>query len=55
MSPLVANVITVVILVAVVALAVRYLYKQKKKGVRCIGCSMAGECCKKKACEAKEQ
>ena len=38
------TVIAVVILAAVVFFAVRYIVKEKKKGVKCIGCPYAGEC-----------
>lgn len=36
-------IITVVIL-AVVALAVRYIYKAKKSGKKCVGCPDGGSC-----------
>ena len=39
-----ANVIVGGILLAVVIAAVRYIYKEKKRGTRCIGCSAAGSC-----------
>ena len=44
-----ANVIATVIVVAAVAAASYYIYKEKKKGTRCIGCPMAGNCQKAKA------
>lgn len=37
------------ILLIIVGAAVRYIYKEKKKGVRCIGCPAAG-CCSAKKC-----
>ena len=35
-------------------LAVRYIYKEKKKGVHCIGCPSAGAC-HKAACSCKNK
>ena len=34
-----------------VGLAIRYIYKEKKKGAHCIGCPMAGNCHKAKTCK----
>lgn len=39
-----ATVIAVIILVLVVFFAVRYIIKEKKRGVKCIGCPYAGSC-----------
>jgi hypothetical protein len=39
-----ATFIAVVVLALILFFAIRYIYKAKKKGVKCIGCSMAGEC-----------
>ncbi len=41
------NVIIIGILLVVVGAAVLYIWKEKKKGTRCIGCPAAG-CCKMK-------
>ncbi len=41
------NVILVIVLVAVLGGAVAYVIRAKKRGVKCIGCSMAGSCGKK--------
>ena len=43
------NIIATLILVAIVGAACYYIYKEKKKGTRCIGCPMAGDCAKAKA------
>ena len=40
------TVIAVIALVVIVFLAVRYIYKEKKKGTVCIGCPLAGQCVK---------
>lgn len=39
-----ADVIAVIILVILIGSAVAYIANQKKKGVKCIGCSAAGSC-----------
>ena len=44
------NVIAILILAALIGWAVYYIYKEKKKGTRCIGCPMAGNCAKSRAC-----
>lgn len=42
------------ILLIIVGAAVLYLQKEKKKGVRCIGCPAAGHCAAK-GCGEKEE
>ncbi len=49
MGTILANVIATLIIVAAVGAAIHYIYKEKKKGTRCIGCPMAGNCSKSKA------
>lgn len=39
-----ADVIVAIILLIVVALAVGYIVKERKKGVKCIGCPYASKC-----------
>jgi len=39
-----ADIIAVIIIVAAVGAALAYIYKEKKKGTKCIGCPMAGNC-----------
>ena len=39
-----STVIAVIALVLVVFFAVRYIVKEKKKGTKCIGWPMAGQC-----------
>ena len=39
-----ADLIVVLILLALCGLAVFYIYKQKKKGAKCIGCPYANKC-----------
>jgi len=40
------------LLIAVIGLAARYVYREKKKGTKCIGCPSAGSCgaCGKGSC-----
>lgn len=47
------DLIVVGILVILVGAAVFYLWKEKKKGTRCIGCPSAG-CCSGKMCGSME-
>lgn len=49
MGSIMVNIIATLILVCIVGAAVYYIYKEKKKGTRCIGCPMAGDCAKAKA------
>lgn len=44
-----ATVIAVIAIVAIVFFAARYIYKEKKKGTRCIGCPYADSCPRHKA------
>lgn len=39
-----ANLIVAVIVLLVIVAAIAYIVKEKKKGVRCIGCPAAGTC-----------
>lgn len=42
------NIITIAVIAAILGLAVRYIHKEKKRGVKCIGCpegcSCSGKC-----------
>ena len=40
------DIIVIAIILAIVGGASYYIYKEKKKGVRCVGCSFAGQCSK---------
>lgn len=40
--------IVIAVIILIVAAATIYITKEKKRGVKCIGCPMAGECAKKK-------
>ena len=41
-----ATLIAVIAIVVILFLAIRYIIKEKRRGVHCIGCPMAGECTK---------
>lgn len=45
----ISDVIAIIIIVAILATACIYIYKQKKKGKKCIGCPESGTCPKCKA------
>lgn len=49
MNGIIANIVVSIILIAIVGGAIYYIYKEKKKGTRCIGCPMAGNCAKYKS------
>ena len=41
------DIIVILIILISLILAIRYMYIQKKKGVKCIGCPYAKNCSKK--------
>ena len=43
-----ATIIAVIAIVEILGLAIRYIYKEKKKGTTCIGCPYADSCQKYK-------
>ena len=45
------NIIILVIVAAIIAGIVRYLYRAKKRGETCIGCPYAKQCARKKGAE----
>ena len=38
------NILVALVILAVVALAGYYIYRAKKRGVRCVGCPDSGKC-----------
>ena len=44
-----ATIVAALAVVIIVSLAVRYIIKEKKRGVKCIGCPYAGSCTKHEA------
>ena len=40
----IATVIAVIAVAVILFLAIRYIIKEKRRGVKCIGCPMAGSC-----------
>ncbi|MBQ9845916.1 MAG: FeoB-associated Cys-rich membrane protein [Oscillospiraceae bacterium] len=49
------NLILIAVIAAIVGGASAYIYKEKKKGVRCVGCSFAGQCGKQGSCGCHEE
>lgn len=49
------NIIIVAVIVIVVALAVRYIYKAKKSGKKCVGCPDGGSCGCGCGCQTEEK
>ncbi len=47
-----ADLIVVGIVLVIVSVAIAYIIKEKKKGVKCIGCPAAGQCAGK--CAGKQ-
>lgn len=50
MGSVIANAVIILIMAVILTGACLYIYKEKKKGRRCIGCPMAGKCPKHAAC-----
>ena len=46
------NIIVVIILVAIATMAALYIFKQKKKGIGCIGCPANANCPNKNKCKS---
>ncbi len=42
MNPI--DIIVVIVVLAIIGAAVMYIRKEKKRGVRCVGCPSAGQC-----------
>ena len=42
-----ANLIIGIILLLIIVAAITYIVKEKKRGVKCIGCPAAGQCSRK--------
>ena len=47
-----ADLLIVIVIGLVLSIAITYIVKQKKAGVRCIGCSHACTCSKKSKCDS---
>lgn len=39
-----ANIIVIAVVLVMIGAAIAYIVKEKKKGVKCIGCPAAGSC-----------
>lgn len=51
----IADVILTIILVVIAGAAIRYIYKAKKRGTKCIGCPYSGECASKEKCGSNKK
>lgn len=49
-----ADVILILVLAVIVGAAILYIRKEKKKGVKCIGCPYAATCGKNGGCSGTE-
>ena len=45
--------IVIVIIIGVLGLSIRYIIREKKKGVKCIGCPFAESCSKRRKTDEK--
>lgn len=48
------NLILAAVLVVIVGAAVAYIIKEKKRGVKCVGCPYAEQCAKRGKCSSVE-
>jgi len=48
------NVVIVLVIVAIVGAAVAYIVREKKRGVKCIGCPYAQQCANRGKCGSGE-
>ena len=49
-----ADFILIVVLVLIIGVAIAYIRKQKKRGVKCIGCPNGGTCGGSRGCKKDE-
>ncbi len=50
MTSIISNAIVIILLVLILGAAISYIYREKKKGTRCIGCPSSGTCPKHGRC-----
>ncbi len=56
MTTIITNIVATLIILCVVGGASLYIYKEKKKGTKCIGCPNAGNCKKgKMSCDCENE
>lgn len=48
------NVVIILVIVAIVGAAVAYIVKEKKRGVKCVGCPYAQQCASRGKCSGDE-
>ena len=44
------DIIVIAVVAVIVGLALRYIIRAKKKGVKCIGCPQGGKCAQRESC-----
>ena len=50
------DLILFLVIAVILFFAIRYIYREKKKGAACVGCPMAGKCAKMAcACDGTEE
>lgn len=49
------DIIVIAVIIAIVGGASAYIYRAKKNGARCVGCSFAGQCGKQGSCSCHEE
>lgn len=47
------DLMVIAVVLVIVGAATAYIMKAKKRGVKCIGCPLAGECAKKQSSDSK--
>ncbi len=46
------NIVIIIVIALVIGGAIMYIRKERKKGIKCIGCPMAAECAKRQSGES---
>ena len=49
------NIILILVIVVIIASAVIYIVREKKRGVKCIGCPHAKQCASRGKCSSKDE
>ena len=55
MTPIIATIITAAVIAAILAIAIVYIIRTRKKGIKCIGCPENGCSSCSCNCQSKEQ
>ncbi len=49
------DIIAVIVILIILGIAIGYIVRSKKKGVKCIGCPSGGDCSKCNSCNEKQK